>query len=560
MEGPAKSGDTLKEILRSSMRSAGFWSAIAAVVGIGAVVIGGVLYLAIDESRDSSITLLIIGVVLLFLALVISPRAVAIFLIGRQGRFGANVVVMTVAFFAIVVLVNFLIDRNTSRFDVTYARKLTLSQQTVDVLKTRLDTPVRANVFFVPGRNTFAKQETEDLLSEFARHNKNLTYRFIDPELERTIALQYEVAEYPAIVFEDIDRGIRQSVVCFAPRGATSCLNFTEQEFVTGILVATGTVQKTIYVLVGKGGPGITRDAITGDISDEGFDFAVEGMQRDNYIVRALDLAQVGRVPEDAAVMVIAGPNKDLDVSEQFDERAALVDYIKGGGRIVALFDTDTPQSYVDLIGQWGVTLGGPSIADAASSVAGQMLTPLVQRANGQFVPNVTGIGITNQIDVAFFPEVTSVESVLPREELPPFISFVPLALTTPASWLETDAENINPDPDEKRGPFPVVAVLQASGTVDETELHLPALFVIFGDSDFAKNKFFFNKDNADLLLNSINWLAEDYELISIRPKITTKRELVLNERESDFIKWTSWFLPPLLMVFLGTVVWWRRR
>ena len=559
MEDPVRSDETLKEILKSSIRSTGFWSAVAAVVGIGALVLGGILYPAVDEVRDFSVTLLIIGAVLLFSALVISPRTVGKFLIGRQGRFGANVVVMTVAFFAIVVLINFLVDRNTSRFDVTATRVFSLAPQTTQVLD-KLNSKVRANVFFVPGRNTLARQQAEDLLDELTRQTENLSYRFIDPELNRTLALQYEVTQYPSIVFEDLSLGTRQAVVCITPRGTVRCANFTEQEFVTGILVATGTEQKAIYVLIGKGGPSVSRDAITGEITDEGFDFAVEGMQRDNYIVRPLDLTAYGRVPEDAAVLIIPSPNQDLDISEQLDERAALVDYIKRGGRIAALFDTNTPQSFVDLLAQWGVTLGVGSIADAVSSVAGQALTPLVQRANGQFAPNVTGIGITDQIDVTFFPEVTSLELVLPPEEMPLFIRFVPLAITTPASWLETDAENINPDPEEKRGPFNVVAVLQASGTLDETERHPEAKFVIFGDSDFAKNKFFFNKDNADLLLNSVNWLAEDFELISIRPKLTPVRELVLNRRETDFIKWSSWFLPPAVMVLLGTVVWWRRR
>ena len=107
MEDPVRSDETLKELLQSSIRSTGFWSAVAAVVGIGALVLGGILYPAVDEVRDFSVTLLIIGAALLFSALVISPRTVAKFLIGRQGRFGANVVVMTVAFFAIVVLINF---------------------------------------------------------------------------------------------------------------------------------------------------------------------------------------------------------------------------------------------------------------------------------------------------------------------------------------------------------------------------------------------------------------------------------------------------------------------
>ena len=123
-------GESIQEFLLSSIKSTGFWSAVVGVVGVLALVIGGVLYLTLQETRDFSITVIIIALVLLFLALVLSPRAVAIFLGGRQGRFGGNVVVMTIAFFVIVILINFLLFRSPTRIDVTATRVFTLSDQT----------------------------------------------------------------------------------------------------------------------------------------------------------------------------------------------------------------------------------------------------------------------------------------------------------------------------------------------------------------------------------------------------------------------------------------------
>ena len=360
MEGPDRTGEqSFKETLLSSARSTGFWSFIAAIVGVVAVAAGGILFLTIEETRNFAVSVLIIGISLLFLALVLSPRAVAMFLIGRQGKYGANVVVMAVAFLAIAVLVNFLVFRNPNRFDVTATKILSLSPQTAQVLD-RLRTEVRANAFFVEGdtRTAFARSRAEDLLNEFARHTSRFSYRFVDPELRRSVALQYDVTDYPIIVFEDMDaqEGRRQSV-----------LSFTEQNFVTGILVATGVRQKRVYFLTGHKERTATRDVLTGQADDEGLDFALQGMQRDNYAVLPLNLKQSGGVPEDAAVLIIAGPKQDLDA----EEKAALMEYLKGGGRLVAMFDPDTPDSFVDLLRTWGVTLGRKSIADAVSNVAG---------------------------------------------------------------------------------------------------------------------------------------------------------------------------------------------
>ena len=545
MASPAGTGDSFREVLRSSARSAGFWSAIAAIVGVIAAAAGGILQLTIEETSNFSVSVLVIGLVLLFVALVLSPRAVALFMVGRRGRYGTNAVVMTLAFFAIFALVNFLMFRATcGRFDITATRVFTLAPQTVQVLDD-LDTRVRANAFFVETQSSPIKEAAEDLLNEFARRSSNFEYRFVDPEFSKSIALQYDVTDYPTIVFESVEEGKRQAIS-----------TLTEQEFVTGILVSTGVSQKRVYFLTGHNEAYTTRDPLTGTTDEQGFDFAVQGMQRDNYSVPPLNLSQTGEVPDDAAVLVIAGPQGNLDSTEL----SALTDYVTGGGRLIVLTDPDTPITFVDFLAQWGVQLGGKSVADAISNVGGNMLTPLLQRSNVQY-STAGGSGITDRLDVTFFPDVTSVELVLPIADMPPHIRILPLGLTTPVSWLETDVEDVRYDQlEDTLGPFFVAATIEASGMLDEPERHELARFVIFGDSDFAKNKFFYSNDNADFFLNSINWLAEDYELISIRPKPFPFRQLVVNTREREFIKWSSWFVPPSVMILLGGFVWWRRR
>ena len=543
--------ESLRDIIVSAVSSTGVWSLITAVIGITAIVAGGIIYVTIDELENFGITLLVIGVVLLALALVLSPRAVAMFLSGRQGRYGANVAVMTVAFFAIAILVNFLLFRNTIRYDLTATNALTLGSQAVQVLET-LTTDVRANAFFVEGdpRSAFDRSQTEDLLNEFARHSGRFSYRFIDPQLRRSLATQYDVTEFPTVVFEDVTQGRLQSV--------TTLTEQLEQQFVTGIIVATGVDQKRIYALTGHGEASETRDFLTGAISEEGFDLAFDGMARDNYTVIPLNLKEFSKVPDDAAVLLIAGPKQDLDL----EEAVALLNYIKGGGSVIALLDPDPPDTFELLFLTWAIGFGRESIADAVSNVGSEPLTPMIQRTNGQFPSSeLTDVTIVDQIGVSFFPEVTSIGLVIPRADLTQRITFVPLALTTPASWLETDPENVGLNPgQELTGPFPVVAAVQVSITADELEPHLPAKMVLFGDSDFAKNKFFASSQNADLLLNSVNWVAEDFELIAIRKPLVPFRQLVVNTRERDFIKWSSWFLPPVVMIVLGTIVWWRRR
>ena len=138
------------------------------------------------------------------------------------------------------------------------------------------------------------------------------------------------------------------------------------------------------------------------------------------------------------------------------------------------------------------------------------------------------------------------------------------LAQSTPASWLETNPDKVEYNPEQDLGgPLELVVVIQAAADISGQPVRVQnknANLIVFADSDFAKNSFFFSVDNADFFLNAVNWLADDTDLISIRPKLVPFRELVVNQRERDFIKWSSWFVPPLIMLILSTIVWWRRR
>ena len=550
---PEQQDESYKSILISSVKSPGFWSLVLGATGIAAIVIGGGIYLAFSTLSDLSLWVLLAGSLLVFLALILSPRSIAIFLVGRKGRYGTNVAIMTIAFFIILLIVNFLMYRSPNRIDVTATRVFSLSEQTLQILD-GLDNEVVANAFFVEYQGSSSarqqRQQAEDLLNEFSRRSALFSYRFIDPELNRAQALKYNVKVYPAVVFEDKNSGRQQGVS-----------TFTEQEFVTGVLVSTDVQQKEVRFLTGHGEAEFTKDLMLQSVQDDGLDYAIEGMQRDNYRVLPLNLKQASKVPEDTAVLVIAGPTNNLDK----DEFEAIAEFIAGGGNIIAMFDPGLPDGFNALIAPYGVVIGDKMVADAVSNVAGEMLTPMLQRANGQYATsNQTGIGIADKIGVTFFPEAGSIDSIINPDDMPPHIKFNAIGFTTPASWLETDPENPGFSEEEFPGPFVISGLLEASGQIHEpTSLvadRVPAKIVIFSDSDFATNKYFHSSDNSDLFLNSVNWLADDYELISIRPKLVPYRELVVNARERDFIKWSSWVFPPSLMLILGVIVWWRRR
>ena len=191
---------------------------------------------------------------------------------------------------------------------------------------------------------------------------------------------------------------------------------------------------------------------------------------------------------------------------------------------------------------------------------------------------------ITGNLDTTYYPGLTSIEAADGVEFFPPRIEAVAgqdneeqaddgdvtifgtaLAVTSSDSWMINDPTRNEPQAgDRKDFFFPAVAVrafaplgeeLPSSPTNDKI-----ASIVVFGDSDFVSNRYFYDANNSDFFLNSVNWLVGDIALASIRPKPFAFRQLILTRNERHFVQYSSWLLPPLLMALAGGFVWWRRR
>ncbi len=65
---------------------------------------------------------------------------------------------------------------------------------------------------------------------------------------------------------------------------------------------------------------------------------------------------------------------------------------------------------------------------------------------------------------------------------------------------------------------------------------------------------------NRDLALNMMNWLTSDEDLISIRPKAPEDRRLNVTGSGLRIIFLTSVVFLPLIVIFSGVSVWWKRR
>ncbi|MBI4302195.1 MAG: GldG family protein [Chloroflexi bacterium] len=517
--------NTLKRWLDGLLGTFSATSLVAGAIGVVALLAALMVYLLTPELRAQARTLVAIGGFFLLLFILGNIREIKTALLGRRGKYGTNTLVMIGAFVGIVVLANYLGVQNHRRFDVTAAHQFSLSPQTVRILKGLKD-PVKAIAFLVP--DDPARSEIDNLLREYGFRSDKFRYEFVDPQAKPAVARQYEITE-PTIVFESGDR--RQKV-----------FGITERDFTSAILKVTGVKQLKVYFLTGHGEHDITSQ------DNAGYAYVRQGVEADNYEVATLDLVTDTQVPADAAVVVIAGPQKPF----QDKEIKALDDYLRRGGKALIAADPSYPPELAGLLKPWGITLGQGYIVDPDSSVSGDSATLVVRRS--QYLSHA----ITQLLDITYYPSATAIAV---SDKPPQTLTIQPLATTTNSSWLETDSQVRHFDEGvDTKGPLTLAVAMEGTLPTDQGTSPEMARLVVIGDSDFASNQSFYDFSNGDLFLDSVNWLSEEEQLISIRPKPPEFRRVILNRQERLWLQWSSIAFLPAVVALFGVFSWWRRR
>jgi ABC-type uncharacterized transport system involved in gliding motility auxiliary subunit len=175
-------------------------------------------------------------------------------------------------------------------------------------------------------------------------------------------------------------------------------------------------------------------------------------------------------------------------------------------------------------------------------------------------------------VDSFSFSEITrdlpsvvigTARSVTRTIEQPDNLSPSTLVESSAGSWGETDFEALRRQEaqydaaEDRAGPLAMVVTVESQGEGEEV---VGTRLVVCGDSDFAANVNVTLGGNLDLFLNSVNWLAEEEELISIRPTPPADRRLILSPGQARFLQYSSVIFLPAAVLLVGAVIWWRRR
>ena len=468
----------------------------------------------------------------------------------RQARYGTLAATSVLVVLGILVAVNYIGKRQNKRWDLTENKQFSLSQQSRDVAA-KLDAPVEIMGFMPPADQPVSVNTFRDLLQEYAGLSNQIKLELIDVDRNPSVAAQNEVRAYGEIVIRH--------------KGRTERVTSAQEQDVTNALIKVVSGQaRTVYFTQGHG----EKDPTSSEVG--GYMAASESLKRENYTVEKLVLAQQGGVPDTATMVVVAGPRVDFLPGEI----ETLEKYLAKAGKLLLELDAPGPDesplpNLTGLAKKWGIDVGNNLVLDQTGMgqlFGGSAETPVAA--------NYPSHAITSRLDVmTAFRVARSVTPVSGGNEGHTAQSIVE---TSARSWAEADLKSLyarkQPSPDEgagdKTGPISIAAAVSAPVTGEkpaapEGEGAAPkpeTRVVVFGDSDFASNTLFTAGGNRDLFMNTVGWLSQQENLISIRPKEPSDRRLTMTAAQQSNIVWFSLLIVPLAIFGTGVYSWWRRR
>lgn len=518
------------------------------LLGLLLLAIGGISYAIVGAMQTYMAVLIWIGLLGMLFFFYISFTDIRNILSKRSARYGANTALMIVVFVALIVFTVFMSIKYKTRWDMTAAKRYTFSNQTLKLLAS-LKKDVEAVAFYRSDERT--RQTMHDLLSEYKNNSSRFKYRFIDPDKNPGLTAKYNVTSYRTTL---IRSGNKEEVVGFE----------SEEKLTNAILKISRDEIKTVYFMKGHGENSIL------DMQNSGYKAVKEAIEKEQYQVKEIVLLSAGEVPGDAAVVIISGPKKEFLP----DELKKITAYINRGGKVLFMFDPGTVPGMVSYLKDYGFNVGDNIIIDKLSQVFGaNYLTPVVTEYDKEH-PVTKDFGVAT-----FFPLARSVEV-----ENDPAKGRYQMVKTGDASWAETDKKALEDgrveynEGKDKRGPVSIGAVasveikkpdsqaehaghaMEQQKDKEEADLKNYAKIVVFGDSDFVNNTNINLAGNRDFFLNTVNWLAEEADMISIRKKESDATPVILTASQGRLIFWLPVIIMPSLILVSGIGILTRRR
>ena len=289
-------------------------------------------------------------------------------------------------------------------------------------------------------------------------------------------------------------------------------------------------------------------------------------LEQERFATARLHLGETPAVPDDAAMVVVAGPKLDFFEPEVealdryltrggsilflIDPVADLRRYVTESGAVLFMINPDSEMKNPELtrltrfIDTLGVSVGSDIVVDLSGM--------------GEFLGTDASVPVGARYPAHAITDEFSIVTAFPvARSVTPVDAAQPIVETSDRSWAETDVTELTSkgqvSMDQAKGDRqgPISLAVARSGP------HPNSRVVVIGDSDFVANYIGNIPGNVDLLLRAVRWLGRR----DPRPPAPTQpgevRVVEMTAGRHQVVLWASVAIP-LFAAIAGFVAWRR--
>ena len=436
--------------------------------------------------------------------------------------------VFLLLFIAVLVLLAWLSQRYPVTIDMSSNQRNSLSQETVRLLE-NVDAEIDVTLFITPINDR--KPALEKLFERYRHLQPNMRVQSLNPELHPDLLREHDIRYDGEVLLEY--RGRNEKITQISEANVSNAIQRLLRQGERWLVFLQGHGERNPY----------------GEANHDYSLFSTQ-LASKGYTVEDLTLSQIGSIPDNTDVLVLASPQ----VALLSGEIRLLQEYIDGGGNFLWFADPEQAADGLEMLGESLASGFVPGvIADPNSQIMG------LERIDFVLIGDYPRHPITNNLSsLSLFPKAQGIEFYGDENwERQNFLQ------SDIRSWNETgdmggDIYKGDND-DEISGPLTIGMSLARSQQDANAQLYQQRVAIV-GDADFLSNTYLGNGSNLDIGINLINWLSHDDRLISISPRPAPDTRLELTTREQLAIAVFFLLLLPLGLLTSGLRIWLKRR
>jgi len=427
---------------------------------------------------------------------------------------------------ALVMLLAFLARDYRKEWDVTRSARNTLSSNVLGVLK-QLDGPLSITAYAVAqdAGGTDVHKLIRERLRPYQRVKRDISLTLVDPR------------EQPKQAAAAGIRAPNELVIEYHRRTEHLALNdFNEQNFSNALMRLMRGANSLVLWLDGHGERKLDGVA-NHDLGEFGRQLQQRGLK-----LNSVNLTLAQSVPANAALLIIASPQVDL----QAGEVRRIKQYLETGGDLLWLIDPE-PLHGLQPIAEWlGLVLTPGVVVDPALP---PRTGPPVFATASSYAPHAITGGFRLNTVFPYARQIGTSESDVWR--------VTPLIEVAARGWVEMGKLDQHPTFDKARDlPGPITIAAAFERTVEDREQRI----VVVGTGQFVSNTFLGNGGNLQLGLAMVNWLVGEDALVAIEPRPAADAQVQMDQLTLYLTAFSFLLLLPLAFAVVGGVIWWRRR